>query len=77
MTIRTHRKKMVQIYFFCDGKIRLVIEWPNDDIDGFTSLNSFLVTGYVNRYPIHYSKLLKSINLLRNSWSKGNRNKGW
>jgi hypothetical protein len=32
-----------------------------------TSLNIFLVTGYLNGCPIHYFKSLKSINLLRNA----------
>jgi hypothetical protein len=54
------------------------LQWIlNDDSDCFTSLNSFLVTGYVNGCPIHYFKFLKSMNILRHTWSKRNRNKGW
>jgi hypothetical protein len=53
------------------------LQWIwNDDSDCFTSLNVFLVTGYVNRCPIHYFKSLKLMNLLGHAWKKRNRNMG-
>jgi hypothetical protein len=68
--IRVDRKS------FRNGKSQLLLIWNNDS-DCFTSLNKFLVTGYVNGCPIHYFKFLKSMNLLRHAWRKRNRNKGW
>ncbi len=54
------------------------LQWIwNDDSDCFTNFNGFLVTGYVDRCPIHYFKSLKSTNILTHAWRKRNRNKVW
>ena len=56
---------------------KLLLQWIwNDDSDCFTNFKGFPVTGFVNRCPIHYFKSLKSMNLLRHSWRKRNRNNG-
>jgi hypothetical protein len=74
-----HERKEIEIRVDRKSSInwKSPLQWIwNDDSDCFTSLNSFLVTGYVNGCPIHYFKALKSMNLLRHTWRKRNRNKG-
>jgi hypothetical protein len=75
-----HERKEIEIRVDIKSSInwKSPLQWIwNDDSDCFTSLNSFLVAGYVNGCPIHYFKSLKSMNLLRHTWRKRNRNKGW
>ncbi len=75
-----HKRKEIEIRVErnTSGNWKSQLQWIwNYDSDCFTNVKGFLVTGYVNRRPIHYFKSLKSMNLLRHACRKNNRNKGW